>query len=73
MLRKSCNVRDVFWDSWTEHERAARRAYLNELIRWCADGKLSAHLHAAYPLADVAQALKEIVGRKAMGKMVLKP
>jgi len=73
VLLKSCDVRGVFWGSWTEREPAAHRANMADLIRWCADGKLSAHVHAAYPLADVARALKDIAGRKVMGKVVLKP
>ena len=44
-----------------------------DLIRWCAEGKLSAHVHARYPLAEVAQALKDIAARKVMGKVVLVP
>jgi NADPH2:quinone reductase len=42
-------------------------------MRWCAEGKISGHVHAAYPLAEAARALNEIVGRKVMGKVVLKP
>jgi len=42
-------------------------------VRWCADGKLSAHVHATYPLAQAAQALKDLADRKVMGKVVLRP
>jgi NADPH2:quinone reductase len=73
VLLKSCDVRGVFWGSWTEREPAAHRANTAELVAWCAQGKLSAHVHAAYPLADAARALKDIAGRKVMGKVVLKP
>jgi NADPH2:quinone reductase len=73
VLLKSCDVRGVFWGSWTEREPAAHRANMGELLRWCAVGKLSAHVHASYPLADAAQALKQIAARKVMGKVVLKP
>ena len=73
VLLKSCDVRGVFWGSWTEREPAAHRANTADLVRWCAEGKLSAHVHAAYPLANAAQALKDIAGRKVMGKVVLKP
>jgi len=73
VLLKSCDVRGVFWGSWTEREPAAHRANTADLVRWCAEGKLSAHVHAAYPLADAAQALKDIAARKVMGKVVLKP
>jgi NADPH2:quinone reductase len=46
---------------------------MSEIVQWCADGKLSAHVHAAYPLADTAQALKDIAARRIMGKAILKP
>ena len=44
-----------------------------QIVRWCAEGKLSAHVHAVYPLGETAQALKEIAARKVMGKAILKP
>ena len=73
VLLKSCDVRGVFWGSWSERDPAGHRANMADILRWCADGKLSAHVHAAYPLADAAKALKEIAGRKVMGKVVLRP
>jgi NADPH2:quinone reductase len=73
VLLKSCDVRGVFWGSWTEREPAAHRANMSELLRWCAEGKLSAHVHAVYPLAEAAKALKDIAARKVMGKVVLRP
>jgi NADPH2:quinone reductase len=73
VLLKSCDVRGVFWGSWTTREPAAQRANSADLIRWCAEGKLSAHVHARYPLTEVARALKDIADRKVMGKAVLTP
>jgi NADPH2:quinone reductase len=73
VLLKSCDVRGVFWGSWISREPAAHRANTAALVRWCAEGKLSAHVHASYPLAEAAQALKEIAARKVMGKVVLRP
>ena len=73
VLLKSCDVRGVFWGSWTERQPAAHRANTADLLRWCAEGKLSAHVHATYPLAEAARALKDIAERKVMGKVVLNP
>jgi NADPH2:quinone reductase len=73
VLLKGCDVRGVFWGSWTEREPQAHRANTADLVRWCAEGKLSAHVHAAYPLAEGARALKDIAERKVMGKVVLRP
>jgi NADPH:quinone reductase len=73
VLLKGCDVRGVFWGSWTERRPDEHRANTADLLRWCAEGKLSAHVHATYPLAEGAQALKDIAARKVMGKVVLKP
>jgi NADPH2:quinone reductase len=73
VLLKSCDIRGVFWGAWTEREPAAHRANMADLVRWCAEGNISAHVHAAYPLADAAQALDDIAARRVMGKVVLKP
>jgi NADPH2:quinone reductase len=72
-LLKGCDVRGVFWGSWIERDPEGHRANTAELLRWCADGRLSAHVHATYPLAEAARALGDIAGRKVMGKVVLKP
>jgi NADPH2:quinone reductase len=73
MLLKGCDVRGVFWGSWTERDPDSHRGNTADLMRWCAEGKVSGHVHAAYPLADAARALNDIAGRKVMGKVVLKP
>ena len=73
MLLKGCDVRGVFWGSWTEREPQAHAANMADILRWAAAGKLSSHVHAVYPLAEAARALKDIADRKVMGKIVLKP
>ena len=42
-----------------------------DILRWTAAGKLSAHVQAVYPLAEIAAALDVLAARKAMGKLVL--
>ena len=44
-----------------------------DITRWCAEGKLSAHIHAVYPLAKTAEAIKALSNRKVMGKVLLRP
>jgi NADPH:quinone reductase len=73
VLLKSCDVCGVFWGQWTERDPHRHRANLADLMRWCADGKLSAHVHAVYPLSETAQAIKTIADRKAMGKVIVRP
>jgi NADPH2:quinone reductase len=71
-LLKSCDIRGVFWGAWGRRDPQAHRAATRQLAQWCADGKLSAHIHAAYPLAETATALKALSNREAMGKVVLR-
>ena len=73
VLLKSCDIRGVIWGAWTLRDPQGQRALMQEIVRWCADGKLSAHVHAVYPLADTASALKAIAERQVMGKIVLRP
>jgi NADPH2:quinone reductase len=72
-LLKSCDIRGVSWGAWTKREPMAQRALMADIVRWCGEGKLSGHVHAVYPLEQIAAALKDIAARKAMGKIVLRP
>jgi NADPH2:quinone reductase len=73
VLLKSCDIRGVFWGAWTKREPEKQRALMADIVQWCAQGKLSAHVHKIYPLGETAAALKAIADRKVMGKIVLKP
>jgi NADPH:quinone reductase len=73
VLLKSCDIRGVLWGGWTQRDPRGQRALMDDIVRWCAEGKLSAHVHAVYPLAETAKALKAIADRKVMGKIVLRP
>jgi NADPH2:quinone reductase len=72
-LLKGCSVLGVNWGAFVRQNRQAYRAGLDQLARWCAEGKLSCHIHAVYPLAETAQALKTLADRKAMGKVIVRP
>jgi len=73
VLLKGCDVRGVFWGAWIARHPDGHRANMTQLLAWCAEGKLSSHVHAVYPLAQSAAALKDIAARKVMGKVLLRP
>ncbi len=73
VLLKSCDIRGVLWGAWTTRDPKGQAALMKDIAAWCAEGKLSAHVHAVYPLSDAAAALKAIAERKVMGKIVLRP
>jgi NADPH:quinone reductase len=52
-------------------EELAWRA--NDLLNWISQGKLKLHIHKVYPLADAAQAHRDLEGRKTTGKLLLIP
>jgi NADPH2:quinone reductase len=73
VLLKGCDVLGVFWGSWIQRDPAGHRANTEQLLAWAAEGKLSSHVHAVYPLEQAADALKAIAARQVMGKVILRP
>jgi NADPH2:quinone reductase len=43
-----------------------------DLFRWIAEGKLKVRVDKVYPLAEAAQAHRDIEGRKTTGKLLLR-
>ncbi len=72
-LLKSCSVIGVYWGAWARNASGDLRIALERLARWCADGRLSAHVQAVYPLAETATALEALAARKVMGKLLVRP
>jgi NADPH:quinone reductase len=52
-------------------EELAWRA--GDVLNWIAQGKLKLHIHKVYPLADAAQAHRDLEGRLTTGKLLLIP
>jgi NADPH:quinone reductase len=73
VLLKNCDIRGVAWGAWVRREPQAQRELMKDIVSWSAQGKLSGYVHAVYPLADIAAALKTIADRKVMGKIVIHP
>jgi NADPH2:quinone reductase len=44
-----------------------------DVLGWAAAGKLKLRIHKEYPLADAAQAHRDLEGRKTTGKLLLAP
>jgi NADPH2:quinone reductase len=72
-LLKGCDIVGVFWGAFIERDPKGHQANMADLVRWAAEGKLSAHVHAVYRLEQTREALEAIAGRKVMGKVILKP
>jgi len=52
-------------------EELAWRA--GDVLKWVSEGKLKIHIHKVYPLAEAAQAHRDLEGRHTSGKLLLVP
>lgn len=72
-LLKGCDIRGVFWGSFAQRNPEANRQNLMQVGQWAAEGKLSLHVHATFPLEKFAEAIGELTSRRARGKVILEP
>ena len=72
-LLKSCQIVGVFYGAMTAREPAKRDAVVAELIELTASGKLRPHISGRYALDEAPQALRALIDRKALGKVVIEP
>ena len=70
-LLKGFSIVGVFWGNFTRKEPQKNEANVRELLAGIAGGKLKPLVSAAYPLAQAARALKDVIERKVKGKVVL--
>jgi NADPH2:quinone reductase len=72
-LLKGTSIVGVFWGAFTVRDPRRSRGYLQELLEWFQAGKIRPHVSATYPLERAADALNDLLARRATGKVVLVP
>ena len=70
-LLKGCAITGVFWGRSTKEDPQKNLANSLQILQWFEEGKIKPHIHKTYQLADAAEALKEMMGRRVIGKVVL--
>jgi NADPH:quinone reductase len=70
-LLKGCQIVGVFWGAFTAREPKRNSANIAELMALYTAGKIKPHVSNAYPLAEAATAIRELMDRKAQGKVVV--
>ena len=70
-LLKGCSIVGVFWGSFAEKEPMLSLQNFQELLGWMAKGNLKPHIHKTYTLEEAPQALRDMIDRKVMGKLVI--
>ena len=72
-LLKSCQIVGVFFGAMTARDPQLRDAVVGELIDLTASGKLKPHISGRFPLEQAGVALRSLMDRKALGKVVIEP
>lgn len=70
-LLKSCDIRGVFWGAFTARNPKGNQENIADLFRLYAEGKIRPHVSSTYPLAEAPAAIRELMDRKAQGKVVV--
>ena len=70
-LLKNASLVGVYWGAYLEREPAVVKSSLAQLQAWHADGLIKPHIQATFPLDEAATALRMLMERRAMGKLVL--
>ena len=72
-LLKSCQIVGVFYGAMTARDPALRDTVAAELVELVASGKLRPYVSGRYGLDDAAVALRSLIDRRALGKLVIVP
>ncbi|MEM6411440.1 MAG: NADPH:quinone oxidoreductase family protein [Pseudomonadota bacterium] len=70
-LLKSCDVRGVFWGASVARDPEGHKQNVRELFKMYDAGKVKPHVSSTYPLAESADAITELMERRAKGKVVV--
>ncbi len=71
-LLKGCSVVGVFWGAFRLKETKLDNKNFEQLFSWYNEGKINPLISECYSLEDTPKALRRIMDRKALGKIILK-
>ena len=72
-LLRGCSIVGVFWGSFVQRQPEDHRRNVTELMEWWREGRFTPYVSAAYPLGRAAEALRDVDGRRVIGKVVVTP
>jgi NADPH2:quinone reductase len=71
LLLKGSSLVGVFWGAFRQVEPDVEAANFRQLFEWHASGRLHPRISAVLPLEEAPAALRSLLDRTAIGKMVL--
>ncbi|MFC5410879.1 NADPH:quinone oxidoreductase family protein [Larkinella bovis] len=72
-LLKGCSVIGVFWGAFAEKQPNDNFKNVQDLLTFYQQGRIKPHIQATYPLEKAPQALREMINRRVLGKLVITP
>ncbi len=71
VLLRGCSIVGVYWGDFARRETEVHSANFRELTAWLRAKKIKPLVGATYPLERAADALNDVMNRRALGKVVL--
>ena len=71
-LLKNASIVGTFWGAYLQKDPGLVRDSFTILTDWYAAGLLKPHIHQVFDLEDASSALRQLMDRRAMGKVILK-
>ena len=72
-LLRGCSIVGVFWGAFVGRQPEDHRRNVAELMQWWREGRFTPYVSATYPLERAAEALRDVDGRRVIGKVVVTP
>lgn len=72
-LLKSCQIVGVFLGAMVSREPETAAAIQRDLLRFMASGELRPHISRRYSLDEAPSALRDMIDRRVVGKVVVEP
>jgi len=73
LLLKEASLVGVYWGEFAKREPARNAKMIGELMSWLVQGKLRPHVSQVYPLSETPKAIDDLLRRRAIGKLVIRP
>lgn len=71
LLVKNVSVVGLYWGAYAKRNPQVLTASLAQLFAWQAEGKLKPHISATFPLAETSAAMRSLMERRSVGKVVV--
>lgn len=71
LLVKNASVLGFYWGSYRKHDPERLQEGFQELFQWFRDGRIRPHVSQTLPLAQAADAVRLLMDRRSVGKVVV--